>query len=265
MINEWKAPDLQDLWYFRFYLVALVMLISFAKSAVTWTERLLIVFFLNAALTHMRHISLMLMALTPFIARMISTHFGKFFRRRIEHEGKQQIQMSARTGPLATAIIALILLISGSIDHRSIEFLKPAQIFRVEAEQLNQLVDYLDKSLPTGKMFNEYALGGYLLYAITPPPKVFIDGRADMYGEQILTDYNNIRSTSSEREGLLEKYEIDWVVFQKDSDLVKDLKKSGSWLTTFENDYYEVLTRGTSATSQDSADENREPNIVKDI
>ena len=38
-------------------------------------------------------------------------------------------------------------------------------------------------------MFNEYALGGYLLYALNPPPKVFIDGRADMYGEQILSDY----------------------------------------------------------------------------
>ena len=45
MINEWKASNLQELWYFRFYLVALVMLISFAKSTVTWTERLLIVFF----------------------------------------------------------------------------------------------------------------------------------------------------------------------------------------------------------------------------
>ena len=28
MINEWKAPDLQEMWYFRFYLVALVFLIS---------------------------------------------------------------------------------------------------------------------------------------------------------------------------------------------------------------------------------------------
>ncbi len=65
MINEWQAPNLQTMWYFRFYLVALVLLISLKKSAVTWTERLLIVFFFNAALTHIRHVSLMLMALTP--------------------------------------------------------------------------------------------------------------------------------------------------------------------------------------------------------
>ena len=57
MISEWKAPNLQDMWYFRFYLLALVLLISLRKSAVTWTERLLIVFFLNAALTHIRHVA----------------------------------------------------------------------------------------------------------------------------------------------------------------------------------------------------------------
>ena len=56
-------------------------------------------------------------------------------------------------------------------------------------------------------MYNEYALGGYLLYALTPPPKVFIDGRADMYGEQIFSDYNTIKSSGSKREELLELLE----------------------------------------------------------
>ena len=79
----------------------------------------------------------------------------------------------------------------------------------VETGQLNQLVDYLDENLPTGNMFNEYSLGGYLLYAITPPPKVFIDGRADMYGESILKDYNTIVTSNSEREHVLEKHDVE--------------------------------------------------------
>jgi hypothetical protein len=92
-------------------------------------------------------------------------------------------------------------------------------------------------------MFNEYALGGYLLYALTPPPKVFIDGRADMYGEQILSDYSKIQSSSSERKVLLDKYAVNWIVFEKDSDLVRDLEDSGQWQATFTNEVYAVITR----------------------
>ena len=246
LIGEWKAPDLQEMWYFRFYLVALVLLISSAKSTVTWTERLLIVFFLNAALTHIRHVSLILIALTPFTARMINDHLGKWSHRELDHQDEKQLQLSKTTGPLLTAVIALTLIISVPINHRALEFLTPKKIFNVEAEDLNQLVYYLDENLPTGKMFNEYSLGGYLLYALTPPPKVFIDGRADMYGEQILSDYNKIESSSSEREELLEKYEIDWVVFQKDSDFISDLKKSGHWQTAYINEHDAILTRISS-------------------
>ncbi|MBE0576189.1 MAG: hypothetical protein IH613_09865 [Desulfuromonadales bacterium] len=263
MINEWKAPNLQDMWYFRLYLVALVLLISLAKSSVTWTERLLIVFFLNAALTHMRHVSLMLIALTPFIARMVYNQLDRWRYRSIENQEKNQLHLSTKTGPIVTVVIALGLFISSSIDHRSLMFLTPGEIIKVETEQLNQLVDYLEKDLPDGKMFNEYSLGGYLLYALTPPPKVFIDGRADMYGEQILSDYDKIQSSSPEREKLLDQYEIDWAVFEKDSDLVRDLIGTGSWQTTFSNKYYAVVTR-TATISNLLLSEEPHPNDKND-
>jgi hypothetical protein len=243
MIGEWKAPNLQDMWYFRFYLVALVLLITSARNSMTWTERLLIVFFLNAALTHIRHVSLMLIALTPFIARTIDNNLGNWWHKDMKNIEKKQLELSPATGPLITTAIALTLLVSGSIDQRSLSFLTPKSVFKVETVHLNQLVDFLDKNLPNGKMYNEYALGGYLLYALTPPPKVFIDGRADMYGEQIFSDYNTIKSSGSKREELLEQYEVDCVVFEKDSDLVAHLRESGQWQSTFTNEVYAVLKR----------------------
>lgn len=188
----------------------------------------------------------MLIALTPFTARMINDHLGKWSHRRLVHQNKEQLQLSKTTGPMVTAIIAITLIISASINPHALAFLTPKKIFNVEAKNLNQLVNYLDENLPTGNMFNEYSLGGYLLYALTPPPKVFIDGRADMYGEQILSDYIKIESSSSEREELLEKYEIDWVVFQKDSNLISDLKKSGNWQTAYTNEHDTILTRLSS-------------------
>jgi hypothetical protein len=98
----------------------------------------------------------------------------------------------------------------------------------VDAKHRNQLVSYLDKNRLEGKMFNEYALGGYLFYALKQPPKDSNDGRTDMYGVQILSDYNAVKFSSSEREKLPEQYDVDWVVFEKDSELVAALKESES-------------------------------------
>jgi hypothetical protein len=178
---------------------------------------------------------------------MLDSCFYKVRHKTIEHDESKQLQLSTKSGPIATLVIASALIVSGSIDHRSLSFLTPQKIFSVEAKQLNQLVDYLEEDQPAGNMFNEYALGGYLLYALTPPPKVFIDGRADMYGEQIMGDYFSIKSSCAKRQELLDQYAIDWVVFETSSDLLMDLKKSGLWQTTFENDGYEVVTRVDSS------------------
>lgn len=43
-----------------------------------------------------------------------------------------------------------------------------------------------------GNMFNEYSVGGYLLYQLYPTHKVFIDGRTDMYLPKVLPDYIGI-------------------------------------------------------------------------
>lgn len=243
MINEWTSPNLQEMWSFRLYLVAFVLLISFTGRAISWTERLLIVFFLNAALTHIRHISLMLIVVTPVTARMINTHLESWRLKRTAPVKGKQLQLSTKTGPLATFFVALVLIISNATDDHSTMFLTPKKMISVETEQLNQLVDYLDKSLPLGNMYNEYSLGGYLLYALSPSPKVFIDGRADMYGEQIMSDYNSIAASSSGRDKKLNQYGIDWVVFERNSQLVKDLIRSGRWESTFSNAHYVVLVK----------------------
>ena len=122
--------------------------------------------------------------------------------------------------------------------------LSPSKLFDVAVGDLDQLVDFIEKETPQGKMFNEYTLGGYLIYALDPPQKVFIDGRADMYGEKILSDYHQITVSNSLRKQVLEQYEIDWVVYNRDSDLIKDLTNSGNWHRVYANNSYEVVIRG---------------------
>jgi hypothetical protein len=245
MIAEWRAPDLSVMWSFRFYLLALILLVSLKRSSVSWTERLLIVFSVNASLVHIRYISTMLITLTPFIARMVNNLVDVWRNRDVVRYEDKQLTMSPKSGPLAVVVIVLTLLVAGSTNRQALSFLTPDNIFGVKTEELNQLVEFLDRNQPDGNMFNEYSLGGYLMYALSSPPKVFIDGRADMYGDDILADYNSIRMSQSKRTKLLKKYNIDWVVFETGSDLVHFLQESPYWRTIYTNRRYAVLSRAT--------------------
>ena len=44
-------------------------------------------------------------------------------------------------------------------------------------------VDFLETHRPPGKIFNEHAWGGYLLWRTFPPHQVFLDGRDDLYAD----------------------------------------------------------------------------------
>ena len=92
-------------------------------------------------------------------------------------------------------------------------------------------------------MLNDYAMGDYLLYALKQPPNVFINGRVVMNDEQIHSDHNAVKFSSAERAKLLKQYDVDWVVFEKDSELVTALKESESWQSIYKNEYYAVLTK----------------------
>jgi hypothetical protein len=92
-------------------------------------------------------------------------------------------------------------------------------------------------------MFNKYSWGGYLIYAMDPPQKVFIDGRADMYGEEIFGDYQKIASLDKEAQELLDRYQIDWILFPTDSALVRFLKATQDWQETYSDGAASILVR----------------------
>jgi hypothetical protein len=241
-IGEWRPPDLQELWFFRDYLLFLVFLLLVRKQRISWTNGLLLLFFLNWALTYVRHVSLAGIFLVPFLAEALKPYADRLreilspYRR----EGSQ-LQLSSVTGPLATLALFLVLTVFSSRNGESW-----AALFPLPEDYSPQAIEFLRHNLPAGKMFNEYSWGDYLLYALEPPPKVFIDGRADMYGEKIFGDYGKIAAVEEECEELLLAYGIDWIVFPPSRTLVRYLKATGNWEEVYLDDQTSILVRKRS-------------------
>jgi len=245
-IGEWTATNLRDMWYFRFYLLALLLLVALRRERLTWTNLLLLLFFVNAAYRHARHVSLAGIFLTPVLVELIAPWVEKV--RGLLPARKSSgphLSLSPYSGPMAAFLLAAALLVAGSLNPQASQRL--GQVFFPLPETFTPaVVEYLAENRPRGKMFNEYSLGGYLIYALEPPQPVFIDGRADMYGEEIFGDYGKIRKVDAETDALLDKYGIDWIIFPWDRPLVRYLKAGGQWHEVYRDSALAILVRNVS-------------------
>ncbi len=79
-----------------------------------------------------------------------------------------------------------------------------------------EAVSFAQKHGINGNLFNSYQFGGYLLYRGYPDIKVFIDGRADVYGKQLYEAYRNSLSVPSYFSQFEEKYSFDAAILESD-------------------------------------------------
>jgi len=242
-IGEWVAPNLREIWYFRFYLLIILLFLSLKRERIGWTNLLLLLFFINSALRHVRHLSLAGIFLTPLLIELI-TPWTERLRNLVPAKKAEvkQLALSPFTGPVATLFFAVALFIIGSANPPAWQRVSE-KLFTLPENFSPAAIRYLAEHPPSGKMFNEYSLGGYLLYALDPPPKVFIDGRADMYGEKIFADYGKIARMDKEADALLAQYGVDWIIFPWDRPLVRYLLAGGRWAEAYRDSKVAILVR----------------------
>ena len=242
-IGEWAPPNLRSMWYFRFYLLTILLLLSLRRERISWTNLLLLLFFVNAAFRHVRHVSLAGIFLTPLLIELITPWVERFRRllpaRKSEAE---QLALSPLSGPVITVALAAVLLTIGSVNPPAWQRFSEKS-FPLPESFSPSAIHYLAEHPPPGRMFNEYTLGGYLIYALDPPQKVFIDGRADMYGEKVFTDYWKITKVDKETDALLAQYGVEWIIFPWARPLVRYLRAGGDWSEVYRDTQLAILVR----------------------
>ncbi len=90
-------------------------------------------------------------------------------------------------------------------------------------------VAWLDGEEPGERVFNRYEWGGYLIHQ-RPGHLVFVDGRAqDVYGDPLLEEYADVIGLRADPQSVLDRWEVDYVVFASSSDLGAWLDDSEDW------------------------------------
>lgn len=94
----------------------------------------------------------------------------------------------------------------------------------------------------SGPVFNEFAWGGYLLYA-WPEQPVFIDGQTDFYGVDLTREYVAIRGAEAGWRERMAGRGVRLVLLPPDAPLVAELTGEGDWRVVDSNGTATLLVR----------------------
>ncbi|MDH5298308.1 MAG: hypothetical protein OEV91_04745 [Desulfobulbaceae bacterium] len=251
-INEWLPADLLEQWYLRSYLLLVLLFLFFQAHRLNWTQRLFILYFINAALAHCRHFSLAGLFLSPIWSEALAPWGAAIdLRNRKGSTPDKEMSLSPYSGLALTLVLFLLLLsLVSNPRFRQQQLLAPLGA-DTSPDTPSPFLAFLKDHPQQGKMFNNYGWGGILIYTFGPEQKVFIDGRADMYGEKIFTDYQKIIGITDETEPLLDKYGVDWVLFGSTEPLTRYLKRSGAWLEIYRDKTASILVRHQAGNDMD--------------
>ena len=246
-INEWRSPDFHS-WSFQLYLALVLLTMTAAmyrKIRPDLTELAVTLLFVSAGFVAVRHIGLAIVALIPFAAktvtqlsftRLFADERAGYLRSNCQKLGGDIGKMEFVMNWLLLAVTAVGLIIYYPVLHGA------------DTEIANRLIpvkatEFIVQAGISGRMFNNYHHGGYLIQSFYPTQKVFIDGRADMYGDKFIQEYIDISSGTTEWKEKFEKYKIDYVVMARETPLVQLLKAQGNFKLVYEDELNSVLLK----------------------
>ncbi|MEH2683678.1 hypothetical protein DXU04_00935 [Bradyrhizobium diazoefficiens] len=176
MIWEWMPADFSSLDLFGASLLGLIAIGYYSGLVLSWTRILLLLGLVWAALNHVRNIEAFAL-LTPLV-------LAKPFAEQLGVTRAVALRAAdARSSFAVSAIAALVIVAAGWSITRS--YATPYRYAFIGNQSPAAAVDVLERR-HAQRIFSTAPIGGYL---ITRNIKTFIDGRAELYGEQFVLDY----------------------------------------------------------------------------
>ena len=146
----------------------------------------------------------------------------------------------ARRGGERVIVGALIaVLLALGLGLTALRVSPPGQEAAVAEAYPVRAVDWLEDHEVGSRIFNRFEWGGYLGLRLPQRP-IFIDGRADIYGNEIILAYVDAISVTGDPQELFDQHRIDHVLYPADSTLGQWLAASPSWEEVYSDEVASV-------------------------
>ncbi len=227
-INEWHPPDFHQLRYLPVFLiwVALLRVLTGSRRPRARVLAPLFLMFL-AAVDAVRHIPLFVLTAIPVIAAAgPAVSSWRRFTPRLTIVPNGRLRLGFR--------IAVLLLMTGfTLVRWTVLARRQSQ---TEAEQFPQRAMEVLLSHPTtSRLFAYYDWGGYAIWKLYPRQRIFIDGRADLYGDDLLHQFQQAAELKAGWQRILDQWGVDAVLVPPSAGLAQGLFLDPRWHAEYQD------------------------------
>jgi hypothetical protein len=229
-IVEWLSPNFHRAEYLPFLFLLLAALAFLGAShSIRPRDLLLLIVGTYAALCSIRMIPLFVLIVVPLLSKELEICVaGKL-------EDPPSTKLSNPTFLNVTIVLAMaafvVFHLTNLVRHQAGA---ESSHFPTEATAFLQ-------THPPGRLFNDYDWGGYLIWRVSSTP-VFVDGRADLYGDQFLQRLSDTYQLKNSWHQTLDDWKIQTVIVPPDSALATGLQLAPDWRVAYRDREAIVLT-----------------------
>ncbi len=239
-IEEWFSPDFHQVRFIPLMVLIVVCIVVLAVSPGRRRVSDLVIFCagLVAALRSGRHVPVFALIAIPIIAEhatviLISRKPGLF--------GKEDTSVPVGNAIVLRICLIFVALLLFGVHFKKVTAQQPMAETRIYPKAA---IEFLAGEHSLDRIFNCYDWGGYFIWRLYPERLVFIDGRADVYGDTLFEEYFNTSNGQPNWRETLNKYQINAALIKPDSALASLLRVDPDWRKVYEDKQAVVFARG---------------------
>lgn len=238
-IQEWASPDFHKAMFFPLALLLLLLLAALALSTrrPALSELFLLLVTGFGALRSARHIPIFALLAAPILARHV---WDIMETRGWQHRFMRVEAPAAGFALIFNLIFVLAPATLGAVRISHFVTNQPAY----EAKNYPQAaVNFLSAQQLPGPIYNRYGWGGYLIRRLHPQYQVYIDGRADVYGDSFMVETIRTYDGHTNWRKPLDQRGVRTVIIAPAAPLASLLREDHTWNKVYEDQQAVIFTR----------------------
>ena len=250
-IQEWAVPDFHNLQFhpFIWLLLLLIAALGLSRRRADWTDLALVGIFGYMGLLAVRNTALFALVAAPVLARHALAALNDLaLIPRLSWLGalthtRPPARLRRPQAVLNLLLLVLVLVAAGAKVSVDLVRLRDPKVWGQGLPL--QAAEYLRNHEMPGQMFNTYNWGGYLIWSLHPDKPVFVDGRTDLYAlnSQVLEDYVKLHWTYPGWPGVLDDYNVGYVITERTGLLDLAIAETPLWLEVYADDQAVIYQR----------------------
>ncbi|MBI4786625.1 MAG: hypothetical protein HY782_06225 [Chloroflexi bacterium] len=240
-IQEWFSPDFHQIeWQpFAWLVFGTLAAVALSGKRTSVTRVTLLAVFGYAGLRSARLIPIFALIAAPILAE----HLWSILETRGWTAALQSRARVSRGMSFVNWLLLLVIVLAAALR---VGMVIGNQTAAERAKFPAAAVDFLQArrgGVTPPLLYNAYGWGGYLIWRLYPEQRVFIDGRADVYGDAFMEEFLTAWRGGANWRAPLERFGVQVVLVESDAPIASRLAQDREWKQVYSDVQARIFQR----------------------